>query len=107
VSFDLNYRVVGRRRDDADGLFGTGGRQGVHGRLEELGGAGADHEVVAIIDPGVADEAMDAADLALELRVEEPAEALITTTARSPTSLQNASCMVGSPLHAEPKPAVR
>ena len=69
-----SYRVVRRRRDDGDGLVPARRRaERVHGGLVQLGGAGADHEVVPI-DHGVSDDAVESAHLALQLWLEEPAE---------------------------------
>ena len=77
ILYALNYRVVGRSGDDADGLAGGSGGgvggEGVERGHEELGGAGADEDVVAV-DGGVADDAVEAAHLAVELRLEEPAD---------------------------------
>lgn len=67
------YRVVWSRGDNADGVAGAGGGERVEGGHEELRGAGADDDVVLVPGGGVADGAVEAAHLAAELGLQEPA----------------------------------
>ena len=60
----------------------------VHGRLVELGGAGADDEVVAV-GHGFADDTVEPAHLALELWLEEPAERGGRISSSSPATMDD------------------